>query len=259
MVDMLLVRFSSNERHGPSLPLTSLCLSRSLSRCSLLRSFSLRSISYHRRCRPFSRLLRRRLQGRWPHALPCNVCSRKIYHLSVPLDSLITALHRCGDDDTMTPPCICVTRSPRAPVLGVCRNAVAGPSATAAHGRSHCAGREQESREPLLDEMTTPSVQRAFEATMVRLRSSSTSQKLRRGGWSGGTAVTAGVVRGRAFSSKVTATAAPVPAAAVEVAGGAGREQSVEAVAPSSVGAANMPSRKKPMDGYLNKVCVLGF
>lgn len=88
---------------------------------------------------------------------------------------------------------------------------------------------------------------------MVRLRSSSTGQQLRRG-WTGGTAVRVGVVRGRrVLSSKVTA--APVPAA-VEVTGGAGREEAVEAVAPSSVGAVNMPSRKRPMDGYLNKVCV---
>lgn len=103
--------------------------------------------------------------------------------------------------------------------------------------------------------MTTPSVQRAFEATMVRLKSSSTGQQLRRGWSSGSTAaVRVGVVRGRrVFSSKVTA--APVPAAAVEVAGGAGREDSIEAVASSPVGAADMPSRK-PMDGYLNKVCM---
>lgn len=88
---------------------------------------------------------------------------------------------------------------------------------------------------------------------MIRLRSSSTGQQLRRG-WSGNTAVRVGVVRGRRdLSSKVTA--APVPAA-VEVAGGAGREEAVEAVAPTSSVGANMPSRKRPMDGYLNKVCV---
>lgn len=86
---------------------------------------------------------------------------------------------------------------------------------------------------------------------MIHLRSSSTGQQLRRG-WSGSTAVRV-VVRGRrVLSSKVTA-AAPLPAA-VEVAGGAGREDSIEAVAPRTAGAGNMPSRKKPMDGYLNKV-----
>lgn len=103
--------------------------------------------------------------------------------------------------------------------------------------------------------MTTPSVQRAFEATVVGLRSSSTGQQLRRGLSGGSAGVRVRVVRGRrVFSSKITA--APVPAA-VEVAGGvAGREESMEAVAPGPVGAVNMFSRKKPMDGYLNKVCV---
>lgn len=86
---------------------------------------------------------------------------------------------------------------------------------------------------------------------MARLRSSSTGQQLRRG-WSGSTTARVGIVRGRRFFSSKD-TAAPVPAA-VKVAGGAGREDSMEAVAPSTAGEANMPSRKKPMDGYLNKV-----
>eukprot|EP00752_Nemacystus_decipiens_P004133 g3782.t1 len=99
--------------------------------------------------------------------------------------------------------------------------------------------------------MTTPSVQRTFEATMNRLRSSSTGQQLRRG-WNGSSALRVGIVRGRrVLSSK--ATAAPAPAA-VEVSGGAGPQGSMEAVAPRSVGVGNMPSRKRPMDGYLNKV-----
>lgn len=111
--------------------------------------------------------------------------------------------------------------------------------------RTHSLGNGRE-KEPGI--MTTPSVQRALEATLARLgkRSTAGQQQLRRRSracWSGAT--TAVAVRGeRGFSS--TAVTPAVPSAAVEIAGGRPKGETGAAVA-----------AKKPMDGYLNKVCVV--
>lgn len=99
--------------------------------------------------------------------------------------------------------------------------------------------------------MSAPSVQRAFEATLGRLGSSTTGQQLRRRSRACLSGSSSNVRGGCLFSSKA------INAPAKVATGGASQEATAKtAVAPSPAGGASVAGRKKPMDGYLNKVCV---
>lgn len=107
--------------------------------------------------------------------------------------------------------------------------------------------------------MSAPSLQRAFEAAFGRLGSSSTGQQLRRRSRAclSGSSSSGSNVRGVCFFSTKVINNAPE-----KVAGGGGaasQEVNTTAtaeIAPSPTGGARVASRKKPMDGYLNMVCV---